>query len=157
MICTIVAESVEPYMREGEEEQRKFVKQKLVMAILELYRQGYTEFYLNCELMVPLWAGEAVGMLKKSMDIGLHIVVPFENQCADWVEYNRNVYYALHELADTVTFASHHIQPDCYQKADRMMVDESDLLVVCGEGEEYCYAAEYARKTGVPVRFLNLL
>lgn len=131
-------------------------KQRILITILELYRQGYTDFYVNCERGVSLWAAEAVCLLKNTLKIELHIIVPFENQCEEWLESERDRYYKVHEAADSVTFACRQFQPDCYQIADSLMINHSDFLLVFGKKTLACYAVTLASQAGVPVQHIPI-
>ncbi len=131
------------------------LKQILATELLHLYSMGYTEICVNCEYGVPLWTAEAVCMLKQHLDIRLHLVVPFEEQCREWGEAARNRYYAVHEKADSITFAGTHLTPNCYQAADRLMADKSDLILVFGDGQEPPCLAQYAKENGVTLRYIQ--
>ncbi len=150
MTCTITETA--PYFSDITSDQ----KQRLIMTILDLLRQGYSDFYLNCERGITLYAAEAICILKEKLAISLHIAVPFENQCAEWSEEERDRYYAIHEKADTIEFVYRRFQPDCYILADKAMLDKSDLLLVFGDKAAACHAVEYAAEIGVRIHHHNI-
>lgn len=155
MTCTIVVGT--PTTTETSENQGGMTqKQRILITILERYRQGCTDFYVNCERGVSLWAAEAICLLKRTLKIGLHVIVPFENQCAEWLDSERDRYYAVHANASSVTFACRRFQPDCYQIADRFMLNKSDLLLVFGKKAPDCYAVTLAAKLGVSVQYVPI-
>ncbi len=146
MICTIAEEyGFTSWM------EIPALQHMLTVRIQELYAQGYTQFLLNCERGVPLIAAEIICKLKSEMDIGLHIIVPFEEQTTHWLHPERAIYFSVHGKADSIRYASRIFRPDCYQIADRMMADESDLVVIFGT-ERSCLAL-YAKEKGISTEF----
>lgn len=105
------------------------LKEELRQMIWELYCEGYTDFYSNCEYGVPLWCAEIVIALKMYNDIRLHIAMPYEEQATKWGEDYRDRFFTVHEKADTVKILSTHYTKDCYDTADEYMKAMSDKYV----------------------------
>lgn len=101
-------------------------KEKLRKIILDEYNKGSTDFYTNCECGIPLWTAEIICGLKKQYEIRLHIVVPYEEQAADWTEEQRDIYYYVHEHSDSVIFSRIHFQSDCYEIAEKAITEKCE-------------------------------
>lgn len=155
MTCTIISDGQElkTKCRNEHEEPLLTVKRNLRETIWWLYCKGYNEFYVNCENGIPLWAAEIIVALKLYNKISLNIIVPFEEQCRDWSESDRDRYYDIHERADTVEFACTTYDGECYDLADKMMIDESDMVIIFGKAEKAEY---YARKIGIEVNMITI-
>lgn len=153
MSCTILSAGEELQgVSMNEEEQPMLGAWDRVMTLVQrLIGQGYDSFSVNCEYGAPLWAAEFIATLKNLNRIRLHIVIPYEEQTTNWTEEMRDRYFAVHERADSVEMACTQYQEDCYRIAEKRMIDESDLLVICGRDGSLPEAAEYAREQGVEV------
>lgn len=134
MVCTIISDGGELLRQCKNEHEKPYteIKEKLRQIIWELYKCGFDTFYLNCEYGVPLWAAEIICAMKIYSDIELHIVTPYEEQAVNWCEEHRERYFKVHSKADGVVMASTQYYDGCYEKADDMMIAESDLLAVFG-------------------------
>ena len=127
MTCAIISKSsVNVGIFNEYEPPYSKIKEQLRDTIWELYCSGYTEFYSNCEYGIPLWAAETVIALKMYNDIKLHIVMPYEEQSVNWGEEFRDMYFAVHEKADTVKIISNHYSDKCYDAAENYMIEKSD-------------------------------
>lgn len=148
MTCTILSAGEELLSENKNEYEKPYIQIQAELYVLldGLYAQGYRSFYLNCEYGIPLWAAEIILAMKRLRgDVELHIVMPFEEQAVRWQEDIRNRYFRVHERADSVTMASRQFHPDCYSQAERLMIDKSDLLVICGSEGALPGAGQYAR------------
>lgn len=130
------------------------IKRAIRETVWAAYLQGASSFYVNCQYGVPLWAAEAVCAMKRYNGIRLHIVVPYEEQCRDWSEEQRDRYYTVHQQADSVIFAEKQYSENCYRAADNIMTDNSDCVIVFGKKEEI-YICRIAEKKRLPVRFVD--
>ena len=157
MICTIISDGSELDMNCRNEKEKPYpeIKGRLRETIWKLFCEGYTEFYVNCEYGIPLWTAEIITALKLYNDIDLNIVVPFEEQCRDWCEENRDRYYAIHEKADSVVFACREFEEECYDIAAEMMIDESDRAVIVGSSGSMDRLEMYAKRSGAAVRRID--
>ena len=160
MVCTIISSGEELHLRNKNEYEKPYpmIKGKLQELIWGLYCQGYDTFCLNCDYGVPLWAAEFICLQKAAGNpITLNIFMPYEEQAAGWVESQRNRYFSIHEKADDVVLVSTQFHPECYRKADERMMDESDLLVICGNTGSMPETAQYAGQQNVPVKYHPVL
>lgn len=150
MTCTIVSDGKELDAKCQNENEGEYlqIKKNLRDTIWSLYCEGYTEFCVNCEYGVPLWAAEIVCALKRYNKIFLTVVAPYEEQCRDWSEERRDRYYSVHEMSDECIFASAAFTPDCRSAADEIMIGKSDLLMIYGDPSSL-YAEKYAKQIGV--------
>ncbi len=155
MICSIITDGLELSSKCRNEHETPIlkVKDKLRDTIWQLYHEGYDEFYTNCEYGIPLWAAEIIAGLKMYNNITLNIVVPFEEQCRDWAEHDRDRYYAVHEKADNIIFACSEYEDTCYDLANEIMIDLSELVVISGNNET---SERYAKNNGTPIRKIFL-
>lgn len=155
MICCIISDGYElnSICRNEHETPILKVKNKLRDAVYQLYHEGYDEFYTNCEYGVPLWTAEIIIGLKLYNNISLNIVVPFEEQCQNWAEHDRDRYYTIHQKADNIIFACSEYESDCFVIANEIMMDLSELIVISGNNEAL---ERYARDNGMPIRKIIL-
>ena len=112
---------------------------------------------MNCEYGVPLWAAEIIAALKMYNDITLNIVLPYEEQSVKWVKEFHDCYFSVHLKADEGVIANTHYHPDCYYEADQMMIEESDLLVVCGKKGDLPDSVQYAESLEVEIQYSPIL
>jgi uncharacterized phage-like protein YoqJ len=86
--------------------------------------------------------------------------VPFPDQASRWPEKHREIYLKLLEDAKLVEVISESYSRDVYEKRDRWMVDNCDLLVAVWDGVEKggtWNTIRYARQVGRVVRYLEWL
>lgn len=154
MICTIISDKHEicGLCKNEHEKYILNIKKNIAQSIWELLCKGYNEYFINCEYGIPLWAAEIIIALKKYNNISLNIVVPFEEQCKNWTEEERNRYYECHEKADSVTIISTHFNKNCYETADEYMISRSDIILMSGISRNVNY---YADIYNVPVKRIS--
>ena len=133
--CTITGVSYDKLCRilgENENEPPCIAfKKRLSNAIWQLHCGGVSDFWLNSERGIPMWAAEIIGGLKMYNAVGLHIAVPSETHNIDWSEDWRDRYYAVHEKADSVhiprrmveDFAAESGGSDVYADCDERIAD----------------------------------
>lgn len=154
MTCTIISTGEELLTENKNEYEPPYpqIKAELQMLISGLYAQGYDTFYCSGEYGIPLWAAEIIILSEQSCaGLQLHIVMPYEEQAAHWSEELRDRWFRVHEKADSVTLASTRFHPDYYSETDRMMIEKSDLLVICGKETDLPDAARYAEMQGIEI------
>ena len=153
MTCTIISNGFEKYLICKNEYEKPYPEMKRILreTIWDAYCNGYTDFYVNCEYGIPLWAAEIVCALKLYNTINLHIVTPYEEQATNWTEEQRDRYYSIFGKSDSDVMVCTRYQEDCYYIADETMIDKSDLVLVFGTNK-VCYAEMYAKNMGVEVK-----
>lgn len=159
MTCTILSAGEELHTNCWNENEPPMltVRNKLFELIQSLCMEGCTQFYTNCEYGISLWAAEFITELKKCNPIQLHVVIPYEEQTTNWPEDFRMRYFNVHRTADSAELISAHFQEKCYNYADKHMIDESDVLIICGKAGTLSDAAEYARETGIRVSYCPIV
>lgn len=159
MNCAIISTGFESNIMCQNEFERPYtdIKEVLRNKIWELFTEGYTDFYVNCEWGVPLWAAEIIAALKMYNNIGLHIVVPYEEQSVRWSEDRRDRYYTVHAKADTVTFAEKAYSDKSYETADIEMIDGANKVIIfCVDTKAKCHAEKIAAKLNVDTEVIDL-
>ena len=144
--CTITGSTVNDFDYGQDEEHPDCVALKLSLTdkISELCNKGVCDFFTNAEQGLSLWAAEAVVRMRDCLDTPcrLHIIVPYEEQAKKWHEGVRERYYNVHEAADSVTMLQTQYSEDCYQVADRFMLNRSLMLLTDGGN---AYLMDYAK------------
>lgn len=151
MTCTILSLIEVPLGINEHEPPYTNMKAEIILLVSGLYAQGYSRFYVNYEYGVSLWTAELLAALKRSVGMELYIMTPYEEQAKDWPEEYRERWFRVHERADSVTMVCTQHEPDCYARADRRMIEASDLLVICGKEDAAPEAVQYAQAQGVEV------
>lgn len=156
MICTIISTGNEfdPVCKNEYEPPYPELKSRLRSKIWELYCRGYNEFQVNCEYGIPLWAAEIVTALKIYNDITLSIAMPYEEQTTNWTEEHRERFFDLHAQADNIRMISTHFTDDCYDRTDKYMIENSDLLLIAGDVSFENYSIALAAKNNIPTEFM---
>ncbi|MBR1554107.1 MAG: DUF1273 family protein [Oscillospiraceae bacterium] len=157
MTCTIVTNGKELQSPCQNEEEKPVlaIRQKLLGGLETLIYDGYDEFWFNCEYGVPLWAAEMLSELKKDYALKLHIAVPYEEQTTNWTENQRDRYFRLHQLADSVKLIHHQWCNNCYEDAEKYMLEHSDLLYVFGSQKDNLSAVRMAEAMKISVLFFD--
>lgn len=157
MICTIISNGKENKYLIKNEKRRAYVKIKarLEERILQLYNEGYNEFYVNCEYGIPLWAAEIINALKFHKDVRLHIIIPYEEQAAKWRVKLRIRYFAENVKSDSSVFAKTGYTDNCYDIADEMMIEKSDAVLICGEKADKPHAEKFAEQMNKKIMYLS--
>lgn len=135
MKCTILSTGFEKRRELKNEDERSVsqIKAFLREEIWGLYISGFSDFYVSCELGVPLWSAEIICDLKKHNDIRLHITTPFEEQAVLWSEDIRDRYFQVHSMADSVKIMSVRNYEGCLDDTNKHMTSKSHaVLILCG-------------------------
>lgn len=148
--CTLASTDDKNMKFSGNECEKPVItlRKNLIGFIYELLRNGVTDFYVNSEYGIPLWAAEIIIGMKMYNDVRLHIVAPYKGQCQGWPEEWRNKYYRTHEKADSIKFIGCQYSQDCYKKAYEIMADASRCIYVFGYNSEDSYIVGYAEEKG---------
>lgn len=159
MTCTIASDGSEQHWECKNEYEQPYtaIKILLLQKIRQLYTDGYTDFYVNCDQGIPMWAAEMVCALREKCcpEMWLHIVIPYEEQCRNWAEDLRDRYYGIHAQADSVTLAASHFSENSYETADMLMAENSDLVLIFGNEAAHSFLAAYAAETSASVSFFG--
>lgn len=119
--------------------------QDISIKIEKIYRSGVHDFMCSCEKGIIMLSALAILDLKKKFNnnIGLHIVMPFENQADNWSEEIRRQFFTIHEFADSVKILSPHRNASVhkiYTDCNKYIIDQSTCLVTDKNNELIPYA-----------------
>ncbi|MGN0695711.1 MAG: SLOG family protein [Oscillospiraceae bacterium] len=136
MKCTIVSTGFEKDLLEKNEHESPLPELKFLLLneIWTLHQKGVTDFYVNCEWGIPLWAAEVICALKMYNKIALHVVLPYEKQAEKWLEYRRDRYFKVNDMADSVDVISPYKYSGCYNDADKFMAEHCCGVLVVSSG-----------------------
>lgn len=85
---------------------------------------------------IDMYAAEIVLDLKKSYPgITLESASPCETQPVKWSEALRERYYNIAAQCDKETMLQTHYTPDCMDKRNKYMVDQSDVVIAVWSGK----------------------
>lgn len=133
--------------------ERTRFENKLYDAVFSLPQENCFTFYCGMASGFDIVAGEAVVALKKLIStskIELIAVVPFKNQADTFEAEWQSRYYELLKKVDRIIYISENYEKSCYQKRNRYMVDNSDIVLTWFDGKQGGTAAtlNYASKLG---------
>ena len=141
----------------GNEYEEPFItfKKELWAVLKGLYAKGYQRFITTAEWGIPLWAGEMLVELRtQNPDIMITIIVPYEEQATDWLEYQRDRYYKLHQDADEVILLNTQWCETAEEDALAYALEQSDLLFVFGKPEDNLQAIQLANDLDVMTTYI---
>ena len=95
-----------------------------------IHKHGYNYFICGGALGVDTDFAEIVIGLRDNVfnDIQLEIAVPCKGQESKWSPKDKSKYAELLQKADKVTYVLDTYAPDCMQKRNKYMVDNSDVV-----------------------------
>lgn len=143
--------------------ETKILQQRILLLLLNLHQQGYTDFYTNCAWGVPLWSAECVWLMKSRYpEISLHLAIPHKQQAQHWEYASKKRYLQITRLADTIHYISSPDDIQSFLKTDRFMMEHSDLLLYYGKQGFLEYATRhqnalieaYAHTHHIPIRYI---
>lgn len=127
-----------PFSLVSENAERTKLENKLFDAVFSLPEENCFTFYCGMASGFDIVAGEAVVSLKKMINsarVTLVAVVPFRNQADTFEEAWQKRYNALLKKADKIVYISENYEKDCYQRRNRYMVDNSDIVLTWFNGK----------------------
>lgn len=137
----------------------------VIVTVMEAMKDGFDYFYSGGAIGVDqdwadavLYNRDAFNEFRKR-DIKLEIAVPCENQDLKWYPKDKEHYRALLEKADKITNVGTKYTPDCMQKRNEYMVDNSDKVFAFWNGEEKggtWNTIQYAKKQGKELEIIDL-
>ncbi len=155
--CTISGDSIDKFSFGLDEKDLLciHIKTHLIQTLHSFIKQGITDFYVNCEFGIPLWAAEILTVLKQTHKITINIAIPFEEQSTKWAPNSRERYFKVHSLADDVTLIDYHLELNSYLKADIFMINNSQYLMYIGN-DMNSFICQYAQKKQNIITFLKV-
>ncbi len=121
--------------------------------ILNLIKNGVTDFLCGMAIGFDMIAAEIVLKYKKDYNIKLIACKPCEEQSRTFSAENKLRYNKISENTDEIITLSKNYYSCCMQALDRFLVDNCDVLVCFlrkDSGGTY-YTVNYAKSCGVKV------
>jgi len=118
---------------------------------------GFQTFISGIARGVDLWAAEIVLTLRdEGAAIRLICASPYRGFESRWSREWQERYRRVMERADLVRFVCPSYSRDCFQQRNEWMVDHSARVIAVYNGQPSGTrnTVEYAKRQGVPVRFL---
>ena len=133
------------------------------VVVLEAMKEGFDYFISGGAIGVDLDFAEMV-LHTREMSIGnsnakLEIAVPCDNQDLKWRQEDKERYADILSSADKVNKLASKYTPDCMQKRNEYMVDNSEKVYAFWNGEEKggtWNTIQYARSKGKDIEIIDL-
>lgn len=111
------------------------LKEELYCSLQGIYEAGYRHFICGMAIGCDMFFAEAVLRLQKEHpEITLEAAIPCGSQPDRWAKPLRERYNALLDKCNCVKVLQLNYTPDCMQKRNQYMVDNSSLLLSCFNG-----------------------
>lgn len=144
-----------PFPFKGDHLRYTAFEDKLTDSIFALAAEGFDRFYTGMARGFDLLAAELVllGRKARKTPVELYCVLPFKGQDAGWSDVWRQRYARVLEQADHIECLSDVYSRGCYQRRNRFMVDNSQLILTYYDGKQGGTAGTlaYAQKKGKPI------
>ena len=123
-----------------------------------IYGPALRSMQLDKKTGLPVYAEAVLSLGERHEDAVLEAAIPCPEQAEHWSEEHRRRYEALLERCGMLTVVSHSYTPDCMEKRNRYMVEQSSvLLAVYGGGRGGTFnTIRYALKAGLNVLELDV-
>jgi len=134
------------------------LKQSIYDCVDALYDSGYRRFICGMAEGCDLYFCEAVLTLRETHpDTVLEAAVPFPGQADKWPVDARERYKNLLSQCDSVKTVSEEYGPWCMMRRNRYMVDHSDIVLACYDGQSggTLNTLRYAAEQGVKILYLS--
>ena len=106
------------------------IREAVAGMVIELYGQGYKEYYTGMASGFNMTAAEAVLQVRERYEgIKLIAAVPFRKQPLWFEAEDRLLYARLLERMDRVVMVSENYHKGCYLRRDEYMVRKADVIV----------------------------
>ena len=125
-----------PWRYNEQDPRCRELKQRLYDTVEAVYSSGFTRFICGMAQGCDLYFCEAVLALRaQHPEIFLEAAVPFPGQADRWPAKERARYDRLITECDKTTVVSPEYSTGCMMKRNRFMVDRSDLIIACYDGQ----------------------
>ncbi len=131
------------------------IREAVAGMVIELYGQGYKEYYTGMASGFNMTAAEAVLQVRERYEgIKLIAAVPFRKQPLWFEAEDRLLYARLLERMDRVVMVSENYHKGCYLRRDEYMVRKADTVIaywdLVPKGGTF-YTVSKALESGKPV------
>lgn len=111
---------------------KRTLREQIIHLIEE---ENVTHFISGMAIGIEMYAAEIVLDLKKSFPgITLESAIPCETQAVKWSEALRERYYSIAAQCSKETMLQSHYTPNCMDKRNKYMVDQSDVIIAVWSG-----------------------
>ena len=125
-----------PWRYQEEAPECVALKRRMMDAVEAAYEEGFRHFLCGMALGCDLYFCECAAVLRaKHPDVTIEAASPCPTQADAWPEEERERYRALVAACDYETLISSKYTPDCMQRRNRCMVEQSSLLLACYTGK----------------------
>ena len=143
----------------------KRIKKRIRDQLIQLYEQGFRQFWVGGALGVDMWAGEILLRLKEQLEyseIQLMIALPFEGHDANWEERSRRrmAFLIKHSTETVIVGEKGSSTATNYRRRNEYMVDHADCLLTVYDNDRSIRSGtgmtvNYARKQGLPIILIH--
>ena len=143
----------------------KRIKKRIRDQLIQLYEQGFRQFWVGGALGVDMWAGEILLRLKEQLEyseIQLMIALPFEGHDANWEERSRRrmAFLIKHSTETVIVGEKGSSTATNYRRRNEYMVDHADCLLAVYDNDRSIRSGtgmtvNYARKQGLPIILIH--
>ena len=143
----------------------KRIKKRIRDQLIQLYEQGFRQFWVGGALGVDMWAGEILLRLKEKPEyneIQLMIALPFEGHDEGWIEHNRRrMAFLIRHSTQTVIVGQKDAPPAVnYRRRNEYMVDRADCLLAVYDNDRSIRSGtgmtvRLAEKKGLPITLIH--
>lgn len=149
-----------PWEINGDEKAKKEFIERLKEYIMFCVGEGCDRFISGGALGVDLdFAETVIGLKKDGLNLNLEMAIPCCGQEKYWTAPEKRRYINVLNQADKVTVLFPHYTPFCMQSRNRYMVDKSDVVICCWNGDRKggtFSTVKYAQTKHKKLLFLNL-
>ncbi len=139
-------------------QSEKNLQKELENSICSLIDAGFVTFQSGGALGFDTLAAQTVLKLKNFFPhIRLSLVLPCKDQDRFWNESQQKTLRHLIENADETVYTADRYHKGCMYRRNRFLVDSASCVLAYLEKAQggTKYTVDYAKKTGVDVRFLD--
>ena len=135
------------------------LKQRIYDTAEAVYTAGFDSFLCGMAEGCDLYFCEAVLSLRSEHpEICIEAAIPFAGQADRWPAKERDRYARLLSQCDAVTVLQEAYSPGCMMKRNRYMVDHTELIIACYDGQTggTLNTLRYALERGVRIVHLSI-
>ena len=114
--------------------QLKLILREQIIHLIE--EDGVSYFITGMAMGVDMYAAEIVLDLKANYPgLQLECAIPYEEQAMRWTNALRERYYNIASKCDKETMLQTHYSSGCFQRRNRYMVDQADIVLAVWDGQ----------------------
>lgn len=106
-------------------------EEKIEQCITYLIENGVTTFYIGMARGADIWVGNVIVKLKQNnfKNLQLISIIPYEQQCSNWSEKDKECYYNLLEQCDVSVILASEYYENCYRDRNELLIRLSDCVL----------------------------